>query len=166
MEGNTYFVFISALIPMIIGFIWYNPKVLGNAWMHSAGVTDEQIKTGNMLMIFGLSYVFAVVISLMLIPITIHQSGILSLFVMEPDFADLSSASHASYESIMTELGTRHRTFGHGFFHGALAAVGLIFPVIATLALFERRSWKYIFINAGYWVVSIALMGGVICMFV
>jgi hypothetical protein len=31
--------------------------------------------------------------------------------------------------------------------------------------LFERRSWKYIFMNAGYWIVSMMLMGAVICKF-
>jgi hypothetical protein len=29
--------------------------------------------------------------------------------------------------------------------------------------LFERRSWKYIFINAGYWILTLTLMGGIIC---
>jgi hypothetical protein len=166
MDGNMYMIFISALIPMIIGAIWYNPKVLGNAWMKSSGVTEEQTKTGNMLMIFGVSYLFAVLMSIMLIPITTHQSGIMSLFVMDADFGVAGSASTEAYNAIMNDLGAKHRTFGHGAMHGVLAAITIALPVIGTLALFERRSWKYIWIHAGYWIISMALMGGVICQFV
>jgi hypothetical protein len=39
----------------------------------------------------------------------------------------------------------------------------LVLPVIGTNALFERKSGKYIFINWGYWAVSMTLMGGTIC---
>lgn len=165
MGENIYVIFISAIIPMVIGYIWYNPKVFGKAWMKSSGITEEQTKTGNMLMIFGVSYLFAVLIAYALIPITIHQSGVMSLFVMNPDFATPGSVSHESYNSIMEELGSKHRSFGHGALHGAITGITIALPVIGTLALFERRSWKYIRIHAGYWIISVALMGGVICKF-
>jgi hypothetical protein len=46
--------------------------------------------------------------------------------------------------------------------------MGLFFalPVMGTNALFERKGFKYIAINVGYWTVTLALMGGVICHFV
>jgi len=37
---------IAALVPTIIGFIWYNPKVFGTAWMASAGLTMETAMKG------------------------------------------------------------------------------------------------------------------------
>jgi hypothetical protein len=30
----------AALIPTVIGFLWYNPKVFGNAWMAAADMTE------------------------------------------------------------------------------------------------------------------------------
>jgi hypothetical protein len=36
---------------------------------------------------------------------------------------------------------------------------------MGTNALFERRSWKYIFMNVGYWALSAAIMGGIISAF-
>ena len=33
----------AALIPTIVGFIWYNPKVMGEAWMKAAEMTEEMI---------------------------------------------------------------------------------------------------------------------------
>lgn len=48
---------------------------------------------------------------------------------------------------------------GEGAFYGFLAGFGWIFFAMATTGLFEQRSWKYIFINGGYWVVSFTVMG-------
>ena len=44
---NFVAIIVAALIPMIIGFIWYHPKVFGNTWMQVAGMTEEKVKTGN-----------------------------------------------------------------------------------------------------------------------
>lgn len=46
----------TALIPLLIGFVWYNPKVFGTAWMKEAGVTMEDGKKMNMPLVFGLTY--------------------------------------------------------------------------------------------------------------
>ena len=45
--------------------------------------------------------------------------------------------------------------------YGALAGLW-IFCGIAIVALFEMRSWRYIFINGGFCVVALALMGAII----
>ncbi|MFT4524505.1 MAG: hypothetical protein ACI9FU_000944 [Granulosicoccus sp.] len=46
-----------ALIPMIVGFLWHNPKLFGNAWMQAADMTEEKMKGGNMPVIFGVSFI-------------------------------------------------------------------------------------------------------------
>jgi hypothetical protein len=45
---------------------------------------------------------------------------------------------------------------------GFLAGFGWVTLGIATIALFERRSWKYILINGGYMTVSFVIMGLII----
>jgi hypothetical protein len=45
---------------------------------------------------------------------------------------------------------------------GFLAGFGWVALGIATVALFERRSWKYILINGGYMTVSFVIMGLII----
>jgi hypothetical protein len=42
---------------------------------------------------------------------------------------------------------------------GFLAGFGWVALGLATIALFERRSWKYILINGGYMTVSFVIMG-------
>ena len=58
MEFNVWVLFVAALIPLITGAVWYNPKVFGNAWLKTSGLTEEEAQSGNMAVIFGLSYVF------------------------------------------------------------------------------------------------------------
>lgn len=58
---NSYLaIVIAGLIPMVVGYIWYHPKLFGNAWMKSLGFTEETLRQGNMAMIFGLSTVCAI----------------------------------------------------------------------------------------------------------
>jgi lysylphosphatidylglycerol synthetase-like protein (DUF2156 family) len=62
-------------------------------------------------------------------------------------------------------LATDFRTFKHGAFHGIIATIGLVLPIIGINALFERRGFKYIALHVGYWLVCLILMGGFICQF-
>ena len=54
---------VGALVPMVLGFIWYNKALFGNAWMKSIGKTAEDLKGGNMVMIFGVSFLLAGVLA-------------------------------------------------------------------------------------------------------
>ena len=59
METNFLIFALAALIPLIMGFIWYGPLLFQNAWMKQLGFTEESLKGGNMALIFILCYVFS-----------------------------------------------------------------------------------------------------------
>ena len=160
---------IAALVPMIMGFIWYNPKVFGTAWMASAGLTPESAMKGfNMPLVFGLSYVFSFLLAFSLSFVVIHQFGFFSLLASPDDkkaLADHSSVLYGHFKYIMDNNAGSFRTFKHGALHGTLLGVFTILPIIATGALFERKGFKYIAINAGYWIICLAIMGAIVCHF-
>ncbi len=164
MNYNEIFLFVAALIPLIIGFIWYNPMVFGKVWMKVSNLTEADMKRSNLALIFGLTYVLGLFIAAGLMGIVIHQQGIYSLFADNLTSGDVEIK--AMVNNIMDKYGDKHRSFGHGALHGGIAAIMLALPVVAINALFERRSWKYIAIHAGYWFVTLTLMGGLICQFV
>ena len=56
----------------------------------------------------------------------------------------------------------RYSTFGHGLMHGFFIALMLVLPIFATNAMFERKGFKYIMVNWGYWAVTIMIMGGLL----
>ena len=68
-------------------------------------------------------------------------------------------------DTLMLEFGDRFRTFKHGALHGTLIGLLFVTPILGTIALFEQKSFKYVAINGGYWVITLALMGGVLCQF-
>lgn len=148
---------VAAISALVIGFIWYNPKVFGNAWMRSAGLTEAELKGGNMAKIFGLALFFAFLLSTALPTIVIHQAGALSLVGGDP------TQALPSYQAFLNDYQDAFRTFKHGALHGTLTGIFIVLPILGTNALFERKSAKYIFINSGYWIVTLAVMGGIIC---
>jgi len=50
----------------------------------------------------------------------------------------------------------------HGAFHGGQIAAYFGLPVLIINALFEQMSFKHIAITAGYWVVTLAVMGAIL----
>ena len=157
---------IAALVPTIVGFIWYNPKFLGKAWMEAAGLTQETAQKGfNMPLVFGLSLFLSFMLALSLCSVVIHQMGLSSMMKDAAEMNDPNSVTSQAYHHLMTNFSGNYRSFKHGAFHGVILGIFTVLPVIATSAMFERKSFKYIAINAGYWIVSLAIMGAIICHF-
>lgn len=161
MPENFYMYFVAALIPMVIGAIYYHPAVFGGAWMKVNDFTEDSLKKGNMAVIFGASYVFSVMLALILAMLTIHQTQVFALFV--PEIMESGSAAQATFNEIMAEYGDRYRSFKHGAIHGGIASLFFALPLIGINALFERRGWRYILIHFGYWLITLVLMGGLLC---
>ncbi|OOG70394.1 DUF1761 domain-containing protein [Flavobacterium sp. A45] len=159
MEMNWIAVFVSALATLVVGFIWYNPKVFGTAWMKETGLTEEELAKGNMLKIFGLTYIFSLMIVIIESSLTIHQSGALGMIGGPMKINE----ALPSFNAFMTDYGTAYRTFKHGALHGFVSGLFFAFPMIAINGLFERKSWKYIWIHAGYWIVTLTIIGSLIC---
>jgi hypothetical protein len=86
-----------------------------------------------------------------------------SIFADDPTMSDPNSESSLYVKHFMDTYGHKFRTFKHGSFHGILSAFFFALPVIGMNALFERRGIRYILIHLGYWIITLALMGGVIC---
>ncbi|MEL6389686.1 MAG: DUF1761 domain-containing protein [Bacteroidota bacterium] len=160
---NWWLLFVTPLIPMVIGAIWYHPKVFGPLWMRASGVTEEQTKTGNIFLIFGLSYLFGVFLSQTMSTVAIHQMGVAQTMMTDPEWGVDGSAVMAAYNQFMADYGNSHRTWAHGFLHGGFAALTFALPILGIIALFERRGWRYFLVHTGYWFVTLLLMGGVIC---
>lgn len=62
MEINWLAVFGAALSSFSLGGVWYS-ALFAKAWQNAAGLSDEQIKNGNMALIFGGSFVLALIAS-------------------------------------------------------------------------------------------------------
>lgn len=125
---NFWAVVVAALSMFLIGGLWYSNALFAKAWMHETGLTEAELTKSNKGKIFGLSFIFAFIMSLNL-----------AMFLNTPE----------------TDI-------GWGIGAGALAGFGWVAVAFTTVALFELRSWKYIFINSGYLIVSFMAMGAIL----
>ncbi len=129
---NFLAVIAATLSTFLVGWLWYGP-LFGKTWMNAVGLSEEQLQQGNMAKTFGLAFVFEFIMALNL-----------AMFLTGSPEA-LAQAS-----------------VGTGAFYGFLTGFGWIFFALAVNSLYEQKSWKYIFINGGYWTVALTIMGLII----
>lgn len=126
---NFLAVIAATLSTFVVGWLWYGP-LFGKAWMSAVGLSEEQLQQGNMGKIFGLAFVFEFIMAFNL-----------AMFI--------TGSPEAAAEANATS----------GAFYGFLAGFGWVFFALAVNGLYEQKSWKYIFINGGYWAVAFTIMG-------
>jgi hypothetical protein len=126
---NILAVLVATLSTFLVGWLWYGP-LFGKAWMNAVGLTEEQIQQGNMAKVFGLAFLFELIMAFNL---AMFLTG-------SPEAAEMMNAQM-------------------GAFYGFLTGFGWVFFALAVNSLYEQKSWKYIFINGGYWTVAFTVMG-------
>lgn len=154
---------VAALVPIIIGFLWYSPFAFAKTWMKESNLTEEDLKGSNMVKILVLTLIFSFLIALTLCGIVIHQGHIVSTLMNEPGYGVDNSPVDTFIKDFMAKYGNNFRTFKHGAFHGTIAGIFLAMPLVGINALFERKSFRYILLHAGYWTICFMIMGGIIC---
>jgi len=123
---------LAAVAALVMGFIWYNPKTFGNAWMRGVGMTEAKMASGNMALRYGLVFLLALMIS---------------------TFVTSFGGGHA--EEVLPP-------WQHFAYHGSQIGLFMATPVMVIISLFEKLDFKTIAINAGYWVVTLTAMGAII----
>jgi hypothetical protein len=125
MHINHLAVIAAALSTFLLGGIWWSPILFEKAWKEECGFSDEFLKKGNMAKIFGLSFLFSLVMAYNL-----------AFFVGSPDIGA-----------------------GSGALYGFLTGFGWVAMAVLMLGMFERKTWRYLFINTGFMIVAFTIMG-------
>lgn len=160
MAENLYMYFLIALVPMIVGSIYYHPKLVGSAWMKANGFSMQDLEGGNMALILGLAYLLSLFFTIGLQTVTIHQMGAVQLLM--PEALEHGSKAHSDLTALLSEYAGNHRSFGHGALHGIMTTMTFALPVLGIVALFERRGFKYVLIHLIYWMITIVIMSGLV----
>ena len=141
---NPFALIVAALVPMIMGFVYYHPKVLGNQWMRANGFTLESIGAGPKPVMYLLA---------------LGASFLLAFFI----WANVTGAGGVDQLQVTDPIdGHSYVTFGHGVVHGVIMSVLVVLPIFVTMTIFEKRSWSWAFVNWGYWAITITLMAGIL----
>jgi len=120
---------IATLIPIIIGFIYYQKRLFGNIWYTTITMPKNDSVQLHPLVRFVISFLVCFSLSIFLLILCNGQEGQLD-------------------------------TFSHGAKQGFILSILVIIPISITGVLYNERSWANMLINAGYWLISLPLMGG------
>lgn len=167
MKLNFLAIGIATLVPNIIGMIWYHKSLFGKLWQAETGQSmDPEAMKGRIAKIMIVSLIMSFMVAMALNPMVIHQMGVGSL--VAGDAATMKALAtgaklDVSVNGVELNVMDNFRTFKHGAFHGVLYGILLILPITAIGAMYENRSWKYSLMTGGYWIVNMAIMGGIIC---
>jgi hypothetical protein len=122
---NHLAVFVCALLNLALGALWYSPGLFYKAWRSETKLSEEELASSNPAKIYGLTLLFALVISYNL-----------AFFLSDDQTTPVWGATA-----------------------GFLAGFGWSTLSFAIIALFERRSWRYILINGGFITLYFTLIG-------
>jgi hypothetical protein len=113
-----------------VGALWYG-LIFAKPWQRAAGLSNTQLRGGNMALIFALTFAFEMLIAMVLWHLVARTDP--------PAFVVMMMAV--------------------GF------AVGVMIPAIGINYLYLRKPLALFLIDAGHFLVGMAMMGGVFVWF-
>lgn len=129
MEGNLNHlaIIVAALSTFLLGGLWYSPILFGKAWQEENKLTDEDLKQGNMAKIFGLTFVFSLIMAYNLgfflnDPAIDATMGLLYGFLTGFGWIAMGIFIHGQFE----RKSTRYMLINGGYMIVALTVMGLI----------------------------------------
>ncbi len=140
-EINYLAIAVAALVPNILGAIYYGP-LFGKQWLSSLNFVEDDMKGRNEALIYGSALGLSFVVSFFL------------KFTIALVHKDVNSSGELIYASF--------GTFPHGALHGAMIAVTMVIPVIISLGLFQKTKGANIFLNSIFWILCYTIMGGIL----
>ena len=124
---NHWAVLVAAISDFAVGALWFSPVLFYKPWLKENNLTEEILKKSNTAVIYGVSFILALIISYNL-----------AFFLGDAKTDTLWGLTA-------------------GFLAGIWAAAGF-----AIIALFEKKSFKYMLIDCSYLLVAFALKGLII----
>ncbi len=132
---NYLAVFAAAVVSMIVGSLWYGP-LFGKPWMKEMGFKSTKMSDAmkqGMAKSYGLMFV----------------GSLLMAYVLANELVFSGNFMQTSGLSV-------------GLTGGFFNWLGFVAPVSLGTVLWDGKSWKLWFMNSGYYLVSLLLMGSLL----
>ncbi|MEM7575699.1 MAG: DUF1761 domain-containing protein [Bacteroidota bacterium] len=125
---------LATATPLAIGRLYYHKAVFGTTLLQNVDSRAERTNQNKKILAYSLTLIVAFLLAFFLL--NFNNSGI----NQEGDFD----------------------TFQHGAWHGTFLAITVATPVIVINGVQAQKTWKNILILISYWVICLALMGGIL----
>lgn len=130
---NWVAVIVAIIASQVIGFAWYSEALFGKPWRKFSGISNNKPSNEQMMKMTGL--------------------GILTAFFM---------AFVLSYAVVFAGSYLGERGFTLGLMTGFWNWLGFMFPILLGAYVYEKKPMKLVWINGGYWLLTVLVMGVII----
>lgn len=124
---NIWAIIVAGLSGFVIGGLWYSPALFAKSWMMEAGLDEEKVNSANMGKIFGLAFIFLMIMSFNLAmflndpSIDITMGGVYG-FLTGFGWVALALAVNSLYE----QRSWKYMLINGGYWSVAFTVMGLI----------------------------------------
>jgi hypothetical protein len=132
LKINMIAILVAVVVNFFLGFIWFTP-LFGKIWGKEMGY-DPNMKPDNKVMFKGMA--FMIIGNFLFAWVFAHN---IAAWMFVPGIKEMSPFSNGLMSAVFTWLGF--------YFPGHLGAT-----------VWENKSWKLFFINAGYSLVSLLVV--------
>ncbi len=132
VDINYLAVLVSAVVSIILGSLWYSPLLFGKVWMRLAGKNAKEMNKAKKRGM-GKLYLVAFIASLVMAYVLAH-------------FIKYLTAT----------------SFTDGMLAGFWLWLGFIAAVQIGIVIWDNKPFKLYLLNAIYYLVSLAIMGGIL----
>ena len=129
---NYLAVLVAAIVPMVLGFLWYGP-LFGKQWMAWSGVVPDAGAKAKVNIGYAVAFVGALLMSYVLSHLIVFASA------------------------YMQTSGTVA-----GLSTGFWVWLGFVAPVLLGHTLWEGKPWKLYFLNNSYQLLSLLIMSAIL----
>jgi hypothetical protein len=139
---------IAMVSNIVLGFLWYSPKMpTGKVWMKGMGFPADMKPTPKQMVIS---------MALMII------GTFLLMFILQHSFI----AYRDAYRFDDARLDSAGLTIADGLTGGFFTWLGFFLPVQLGLVAWEGKSWGFMAVVTGYYLVSLVIAGLIFAAFV
>ncbi len=148
LDVNYVAILVAGIANMALGAFWYSPAGFGEKWMKLSKITKADIEKAkpNMGKMYGITFLGALVMALVL-------AHVVPLVMDEV----VNAAERAL---------TQGEIVGVGALTGAMMWLGFVATVSLGGSTWGKRPWALYWLDAGYWLVSLAIMGVILAVIV
>lgn len=132
VEVSLISIFVTAIVGMAIGGLWYSQLLFGDVWMKLSGMSKKELAQAK-------------------------QKGTGKMYAAAFIVTFISAYVLAHFVQYVTTT-----TFVEGMQLGFWLWLGFVMPVQSSIVLWENKSWKLFVLNTAYQLVSLLVMGGIL----
>ncbi len=124
---NIWAVLAAAVVNFVIGGLWYSPGLFGKVWMQANGFSEDDLKKGSPALIFGVSFLFCLVMAANLGVFLADESTTMAFGVFAGVAAGLGwAAMGVGVVALFERRPWRYLLVNGGYLTVAFAAMGAI----------------------------------------